>query len=135
MFATHLLSGNIILQCVLAFVNVYYNMQFAVHLLRLATSSLEKDMASPFQICGVVAPKLVLDLHAVYTSSVKVILLNEWQCRAAVCEKGWKQEVPLAILSRILAQSCVNPPFLLRELLVSTIFRILHPFIAIHSDE
>ena len=60
--------------------------------------------------------------------------------------------VPLAILSRILAQSCVTPPYiiqtkglrmivlvslivLLRELLVSTIFRMVHPYIAICSVE
>ena len=34
-------------------------MQFAIQLLGLATLSLQNDMASPFQICGVVAPKLV----------------------------------------------------------------------------
>ena len=40
-------------------------------------------------------------------TSVKVIQLNEGQCRDAACEKQWKQEVPLA---NILAQSCVTPP-------------------------
>ena len=65
--------------------------------------------------------------------------------------KMWKQEVPLAILS-ILAQTCVTPMselcreglrmivlvsliVLLRELLVSTICRMVHPYIAIHSVE
>ena len=33
----------------------------------------------------------------------------------APCEKLQKQEVPLAILSRILAQSCVTPPYILRQ--------------------
>ena len=57
-------------------------------------------------------------------------------------------EVPLAILARILAQSCVTPLtecreglritcisliVLLRELLVSTIFRMVHPYSAMHS--
>ena len=60
----------------------------------------------------------------------------------------YEKEVPLAILSRILAQSCVTPPYitqtkglhivslivLLRELLVSTISPMVHPYIAIHSD-
>ena len=83
-------------------------------------------------------------------ASVKIIQLNEWRCRDAPCEKWWKQEVPLAILSRILAQSCVTPLpelcreglhmivlvsliVLLRELLVSTMFLMVHPYIAIHS--
>ena len=60
-----------------------------------------------------------------------------------------KQEVPLA---RILAQSCVTPLselcreglrmivlvsliVLLRELLVSTIFGMVHPYITIHAVE
>ena len=59
------------------------------------------------------------------------------------------EEVPLAILSSILAQSCVTPLpegglcmivlvyliVLLRELLVSFIFCMVHTYIAIHSVE
>ena len=37
------------------------------------------------------------------------IQLNELRSRDAPCKKQWKQEVPLAILSSILAQSCVAP--------------------------
>jgi hypothetical protein len=37
--------------------------EFALHLLELATLSLESDNASPFQICSVVAPKLVYTVH------------------------------------------------------------------------
>ena len=48
-------------------------------------------------------------------TSVKIILLNEQLCRDAPCEKLWKQEVFLAILSRILAQSCVTPPYIFRQ--------------------
>ena len=47
-------------------------------------------------------------------TSVKIILLNEWRYRDAPCEKLWKQEVPLAMLSRILAQSCVTPPYIIQ---------------------
>ena len=40
--------------------------------------------------------------------SAKIIQLNEYGCRDAPCKKSWKQGNPLAILSRILAQSCVT---------------------------
>ena len=81
------------------------------------------------------------------TTSVKIIQLNEWRCRDAPCEKLWKQEVPLAILSRILAQSCVTPPYIysgkgvthdyasILDSIDSIIFRMVLPYIAIHSVE
>ncbi|CAI8022012.1 hypothetical protein GBAR_LOCUS12959, partial [Geodia barretti] len=42
--------------------------EFALHLLELATLSLESDNASPFQICGVVAPKLVQNIDTLRLS-------------------------------------------------------------------
>ena len=64
-------------------------------------------------------------------------------------KKEWEQEVSLVILSRILAQSpyifrqrvCiiyivrVSLTVTLKELLVPMIFRIVHPYISIHSAE
>ena len=32
-----------------------------------------------------------------------------------VCEKSWDQKVPLELLLRILAQSCVTPPYIFRQ--------------------
>ena len=46
--------------------------------------------------------------HTHYSTSAKIIQLNEYGCRDAPCEQSWKQGIPLAILSRILAQSCVT---------------------------
>ena len=63
-----------------------------------------------------------------------------------------KEYLPIAVLSRILAKSCVTPPYifsakglrmivlvslivLLRKLPVSTIFRVVHSYIAIYSVE
>ena len=43
-----------------------------------------------------------------YVQVQKIIQLNEYGCRDAPCEKSWKKGIPLAILSRILAQSCVT---------------------------
>ena len=58
---------------------------------------------------------------------------------------GRKIEVPLAILSSILAQSCVIPPYIflekgLRMIVLdsiakgTSIFRMVHPYIAIQSN-
>ena len=75
-------------------------------------------------------------------TSVKIILLNADVGMYIPCEKQWEQGVFLAILSRILAQSCVTPPYicivlvslivllLLRRLLVPTVFRTVHPYIS-----
>ena len=46
-------------------------------------------------------PVAIVDAHL-------IIQLNEYGCWAAPCEISWKQGIPLAILSRILAQSCVT---------------------------
>ena len=45
-----------------------------------------------------------------YTSA-KIILLNEWGCRDGMhhAKNHGNKVIPLAILSRILAQSCVTP--------------------------
>ena len=47
-------------------------------------------------------------IHICNITSAKIIQLNQYECRDAPCEKSWKQGNPLAILSRILAQSCVT---------------------------
>ena len=52
-----------------------------------------------------------------YTSA-KIIQLNVWRCRDEMhyAKNRGNKEIPLAILSRILAQSCVTPlPELRRE--------------------
>ena len=46
--------------------------------------------------------------------SAQIIQLNEYGCRDAPCEKSWKQGIPLAIISRILAQSSVTPPYIVQ---------------------
>ena len=43
-----------------------------------------------------------------YNTSGKIIQLNEYGCRDAPCENRGNKDIPLAILSRILAQSCVT---------------------------
>ena len=50
-----------------------------------------------------------------YTSA-KIILFNEWGCRDGIHhEKNHGNKViPLAILSRILAHSCVTPPYIIK---------------------
>ena len=49
----------------------------------------------------------IFHLLVIYTSA-KIIPLNEYGCRDAPCENHGNKEIPLAILSRILAQSCVT---------------------------
>ena len=49
-----------------------------------------------------------LKVHVFVYTSAKIIQFNEYGCRDAPCEKSWKQGIPLALLSRILAQSCVT---------------------------
>ena len=46
-----------------------------------------------------------------YITSAKIILLNEWGCRDGMhhAKNRGNKETPLAILSRILAQSCITP--------------------------
>ena len=52
---------------------------------------------------------LLMIVHMRYTSA-KLIQLNEWGCRDGMhyAEICGNKEIPLAILSRILAQSCVT---------------------------
>ena len=47
-------------------------------------------------------------------TSAKIIQLNEWRCRDGMhCAKNrGNKEIPLVILSRILAQPCVTPPYI-----------------------
>ena len=42
--------------------------------------------------------------------------LNEWGCRDGMhhAKNRGNKEIPLAILSRILPQSCVTPPYIFR---------------------
>ena len=49
-------------------------------------------------------------MNSVYTSA-KIIQLNEWGCRDGIhhAKNRGNKVIPLAILSRILAQSCVTP--------------------------
>ena len=58
-----------------------------------------------FVLVGTCMIVMGLYLRQLLYTSAKI---NEHGCRDAPCEKSWKQAIPLAILSRILAQSCVT---------------------------
>ena len=55
----------VMFSCVLIGRNTnFYSTQFAIRLLNLTISAQDKDISSPFQICGIVVPKLVRKCHA-----------------------------------------------------------------------
>ena len=57
-------------------------------------------------------------VHMCIYTSAKIIRLNEWGCRDGMnhAKNCGNKEIPPAILTRILAQSCVTPlPELCRE--------------------
>ena len=63
----------------------FYSTQFAIRLLNLTISAQDKDISSPFQICGIVVPKLVRKCHTHYKlSRVQILFLifHRWlnQC-------------------------------------------------------
>ena len=84
----------------------------------------------------------------------EITQLNEWRCRDGMhhAKNRGNKVIPLAILSRILAQSCVTPPYIIKAkglrmiVLVSLIVLLRglpcfhdfshgasHPYISIHS--
>ena len=91
-------------------------------------------------------------IHEACKTSAK---MNEWGCRDGMhyAKNRGNKEIPLAILSRILAQSCVTPPYTIQAkglhmiVLVSLIVLLggfpcfhgfshsaSHPYIPIHSN-
>ena len=62
-----------------------------------------------------VVPKTIR-LQRLYYTSAKIIQLNEWRCRDGIhhAKNRGNKVIPLAILSRILAQSCVTPPYIIK---------------------
>ena len=78
------------------------------------------DVDVSFLCCSISSPLLfgllelciysyILDMLQIYTSA-KIIQLNEWGCRDGMdhAKNHGNKEIPLAMLSRILAQSCVT---------------------------
>ena len=55
------------------------------------------------------------NLKKICGTHAKIIQLNEWGCRDGMqLVYDGNKEIPLAILSRILAQSCVTPPYIIQ---------------------
>ena len=54
---------------------------------------------------------IILSTTVLSDTSAKIIQLNEWGCRDGMhhTKNRGNEVIPLAILSRILAQSCVTP--------------------------
>ena len=50
-------------------------------------------------------------VSVIFVTSAKIIQVNEWGCRDGMhhAKNCGNKVIPLAILSRILAQSCVTP--------------------------
>ena len=76
-------------------------------------------------------------------TSAKIIPLNEWGCSYRDCvyhaKNRGNKEIPLAILSRILAQSCITPPYIiqakvLRVIVLVSLIVLLRVYISLFSQ-
>ena len=99
-----------------------------------------------------VAAACIREPRKICGTSVKIIQLNEYGCRDAPCEKSWKQGNPLSNTIKDTSTIMCNPSLhssdkgLRMIVLVSLIvllrgfpcfhdFRMVHPYIHIHSIE
>ena len=110
------------------------------------TVALCMQQYSTESLCSIIHSPLCCFRENRYLHKCKTHSTEGWD---APCEKQWEQEVFLAILSRILAQSCVTLPtysgkglrmivlvsliVLLRRLLVPTVIRMVHPYNTVNS--